>query len=293
MAGAPAWRHLYPFDSHVADIGGWRYHYVDEGHGQPVVLVHGNPTWSFYWRELIQALRPHHRAIAPDHIGMGLSDQPSREHYSFTLERRVADFTHFIETLGLSEPVTLVVHDWGGAIGLAWAIDHVDQVDRIVVMNTAAFGLPSDKRMPAPLAFARSRPVGELLLLGANAFVEGALRLGARQPIAADVRSGYRAPYRTMAGRVAVLEFVKDIPLTEGHRSFAALDRLDRHLERLAGIPMMIAWGARDFVFDDRILAEWQRRFPEAEVTRFPDAGHFVLEDQTVEICELVLKFIG
>ena len=292
MAGTKAWRQHYPFASHAVDVGGLRYHYVDEGAGDPAVLVHGNPTWSFYWRRLVAAIAEDHRAIAPDHIGMGMSDKPDRGRYPFTLQRRIDDFTGFMRLLDLTEPVTLVVHDWGGPIGLAWAVEHVDMVGRVVVTNTAAFGLPEGKKMPPALAFARNRPFGEAFVVGANGFVRGATRLGLTTAMTSEVRAGYSAPYGRRQERTAVLEFIKDIPLDGGHRSFAALDALDRHLSRLADVPMLICWGAQDFVFDDLVLDEWRRRFPTAEVHRFADAGHFVLEDAPDEIIPLVLEFM-
>lgn len=292
MTGTEPWRRHFPFRSRYADIGGMRCHYVDEGAGPPTVLVHGNPTWSFYWRELIQAIAGNGRAIAPDHIGMGFSDRPDRSRYPFTLERRIQDFGIFVRQLELSEPITLIVHDWGGAIGLGWAVDNPDLVSRIVVTNTAAFGLPAGKRMPPALALARSYPLGSGLVVAANAFVRGAIRLGVKTPMAGDIQAGYLAPYLRRADRISILEFVKDIPLVPTHRSYDTLAAVDRNLVRLANIPMMICWGARDFVFDDHILNEWERRFPSAEVHRFADAGHFVLEDAGDDIVPLVLEFM-
>ena len=156
MTDDAQWRAQYPFGSHAADIGGLRLHYVDEGTGPPVLAVHGNPSWSFYWRSLISDLSDSHRVIAPDHIGMGLSDKPTRATYPFTLRRRIDDLTDFVDSLELTEPLTLIVHDWGGAIGCGWAVEHPDQVSKLVITNTAAFGLPSGKAMPALLSAARS-----------------------------------------------------------------------------------------------------------------------------------------
>ena len=292
MAGSEAWRQHYPFRSNAVDVGGLRYHFVDEGTGDPAVLVHGNPTWSFYWRSLITAIATDHRAIAPDHIGMGFSDKPSRSRYPFTLKRRIDDFTAFMRSLALSEPVTLIVHDWGGPIGLGWAVDHVDEVKRVVVTNTAAFGLPDGKRMPAALAFARSRPFGEAFVIGAHGFVRGANRFGLTSKMSPEVRAGYAAPHQKVAQRTGVLEFIKDIPLDPQHRSYATLDAIDHKLSRLAKTPMLICWGARDFVFDGVILDEWRQRFPHAEVHQFADAGHYVLEDASDDIIPLVLEFM-
>lgn len=287
-----SWRAVYPFASHAADIGGLRMHYVDEGHGPPIVAVHGNPTWSFYWRTVIEAFRSSHRVIAPDHIGMGLSDKPTTDRYPFTLQRRVDDLTQFIDSLSLAEPITLVMHDWGGAIGCGWAVDHVDQVGKLVITNTAAFGLPSGKRMPGLLATARSRFVGASAVLYGNAFLRGAVRIGTVGSMDSVVRQGFLAPYDTPAHRRAVLEFVKDIPLNPSDRSYDTLQRISDALPTLAQIPTLICWGAKDFVFDDHFLEEWKRRIPSAEVHRFEDAGHFVLEDVGDRVVALMRDFL-
>lgn len=268
-------------------------HYVDEGSGPPILAVHGNPSWSFYWRSLISEFRSDHRVIALDHIGMGLSDKPSKEAYPFTLRRRIDDLTEFVDTLGLNEPVTLVVHDWGGAIGCGWAIENPDKVGKLVITNTAAFGLPSGKAMPALLSAARSKGVGEAAVLYANAFLRGAVQIGTSKRLDAATKAGFVAPYDTPAHRRAVLEFVKDIPLSSDHRSYQTLESISGSLERLSDVPMLICWGAKDFVFDDHFLEEWKRRFPQAEVERYADAGHFVLEDATTDMLASIREFIA
>lgn len=292
MTDDAQWRAQYPFDSHAADIGGLRLHYVDEGTGPPVLAVHGNPSWSFYWRSLISGLSDSHRVIAPDHIGMGLSDKPTRATYPFTLRRRIDDLTDFVDSLELTEPLTLIVHDWGGAIGCGWAVEHPDQVSKLVVTNTAAFGLPSGKAMPALLSAARSKGPGEAAVLYANAFLRGAVQIGTTTRLDRDTRAGYLAPYDSPAHRRAVLEFVKDIPLSSSHPSFETLEMVSSSLHRLADLPMLLCWGAKDFVFDDHFLDEWIRRFPQAQVERYPDAGHFVLEDAGADMLGSIRKFL-
>lgn len=285
---------LYPFAPHHAAVGGLRMHYVDEGRGHPVVMVHGNPTWSFYWRRLVTALRDGCRAIAPDHIGMGLSEKPGRGDYPFTLERRCADFSAFMDGLGLQEPVTLVMHDWGGMIATTWAVENPERVARMVVLNTAAFLLPSGSSLPAALALARSRPLGEAAVRGLNAFAGVAARVCARREVMTpEVRRGYLAPYDSWENRLAVFEFVRDIPLRAEDRSYHAVTRVTEQLGRLADIPMLIGWGMRDFVFDAAFLAEWRRHCPHAQVHEFPNAGHYVMEDAADALIPLVRRFVG
>jgi len=271
-------RRLYPFAAHHLDLDGLRLHYVDEGAGEPLVCVHGNPTWSFYFRRVIREFSATCRVIAPDHIGCGLSDKPGDADYPYRLERRVADLERLIAALDLPR-FTLVVHDWGGMIGCCVACRQPQRIARLVVLNTAAFLLPAGRRFPLRLRIVRDLPLGGLLVRGFNAFARGALHLAVTQPLPPDVQRGYLAPYASWASRIATLRFVQDIPLAPGDASYDLARWVDEHLDRLAAIPKLICWGARDFVFDDAFLAEWRRRFPDAEVHRFADAGHYVLED--------------
>jgi pimeloyl-ACP methyl ester carboxylesterase len=270
-------------------------HYVDEGpRDAPVILMlHGNPTWSFYWRRLISAFRLSHRVIAPDHIGCGKSDKPGDDTYSYRLAQRVEDIEALVEQLGLRD-ITLAVHDWGGMIGMGWAHRHPDLVARLVVLNTAAFPMPSTKRLPASLWLARDTKAGALLVRGFNAFARGATRLAVtRVRLPKEVRDGLCAPYDSWAHRRAVLRFVQDIPLREGDPSFSLVREVGEHLHQFNDRPVLICWGDRDFVFDEHFLRVWKSALPDAEVHQFPDCGHYVLEDAPAEIEQLVRRFLG
>lgn len=287
---------LYPFEPHwLTSPSGHRMHYVDEGpRDAPVVLMlHGNPTWSFYWRRLISALSPTHRVIAPDHIGCGKSDKPGDDSYSYRLAQRVQDIEALVEQLGLQD-VTLAVHDWGGMIGMGWAHRHPDLVARLVVLNTAAFPMPSTKRLPASLWLARDTKAGALLVRGFNAFARSATRLAVtRVRLPKEVRDGLCAPYDSWDHRRAVLRFVQDIPLKESDPSFSIVREVGEQLHQFNDRPVLICWGDRDFVFDDHFLRVWKSALPDAEVHQFPDCGHYVLEDAPAEIEQLVRKFLG
>jgi haloalkane dehalogenase len=289
----PVPRELYPFQGKHLDVGGLRMHCLDEGQGDAVVCVHGNPTWSFYYRRLVVALRGSHRVVVPDHIGCGLSEMPGDDRYRYTLERRVDDLEELIERLGVGD-VTLVVHDWGGAIGLGWAVRHPERVRRLVILNTAAFHLPPGKRMPWQLSLVRDTPVGPLLVRGLNAFARGAAHTGCtRSRMPRVVRDAFCAPYDSWAARRAVLRFVQDIPLKPGEPAYDQLSRTERGLAAFADRPVLILWGGRDFVFDHHFLAKWRRVFPGAEVHEFADCGHYVLEDAAEEIIPLVQRFLA
>ena len=289
-----AFRHLYPFESNYLDLNGLKYHFLDQGKGEPVVMIHGNPTWSFYFRELVKGLSPQFRTIVPDHIGCGLSDKPDIKRYDYSLKSRVDDLESLIDHLGLKEKITLVLHDWGGMIGMVYALRHPERIHRIAVMNTAAFLLPKGKKLPFSLWIVRNvKPFATLTVLGMNLFAYGALYMASYKGLKKDVKSGLIAPYNCWSNRIATLKFVQDIPLSEKDPSYSLVKYVDENLYKLSHIPMLICWGKHDFVFDAAYLLEWQQRFPNAEVHKFSDAGHYVLEDVPDEIVILVKDFLG
>lgn len=284
---------LYPFDGkYFEQPGNHRQHYLDEGQGEPVVMVHGNPTWSFFYRNVVNALKGTHRCLVPDHIGCGLSDKPDDATYSYTLERRVHDLDRLIEHRVPGERLSLIVHDWGGMIGMAWATAHPERIQRLVVMNTAAFPKPASKRFPWQLHLCRNTLLGPLLVRGLNGFCRYAVRHCSVKPLPADVAASYLLPYDSWRNRIAVLRFVQDIPLQAGDPGFELISRVAAGLEKLRDVPMLICWGEQDFVFDGHFLEEWRRRFPDADVHAFPEAGHYVLEDAGDKIVPLIQQFL-
>jgi haloalkane dehalogenase len=285
-------KELYPFKSHYLDLNGIRYHYLDEGEGAPVVMLHGNPTWSFYYRNLVQALKDSHRVIVPDHVGCGLSDKPDEKSYNYTLEQRVNDVEALLSHLGIDKGITLVVHDWGGMIGMAYATRRPEAIKRFVILNTSGFHLPKTKAFPWQLWAIRNTPLGSFLAKGLNAFSLGAAAFCTETPLPPEVRGGYLQPYNSWENRVAVYNFVKDIPLKTGDPAYSIVSEVEDNLDRFSDRPMLICWGEKDFVFDKHFLAEWKRRFPKAEVHSFPNAGHYVLEDAGDEIIPLVKEWI-
>ncbi len=286
-------RHLYPFESHFITINGLNYHYLDQGSGDPVVMLHGNPTWSFYYRELIKGLSPEFRAIVPDHMGCGLSDKPGMDQYDYRLKSRVDDVETLLDELGITRDISLVLHDWGGMIGMAYALRHPERIRRLVVMNTAAFLLPDGKSLPVRLRLIRNiKPFGTFTVLGLNAFAVGALFMASHKRLPRDVRSGLVAPYNNWHNRIATLKFVQDIPVSKKDPSYGLAKYVDDNLHRLINVPMLILWGEHDFVFDMDFLFRWRRRFPDAKVRTFKDAGHYVLEDAADRIVPMVRSFL-
>jgi haloalkane dehalogenase len=283
----------YPFTGKTLDLDGLVYHYLDEGHGAPVVMVHGNPSWSFYYRNLVLALKDRYRCIVPDHMGCGFSAKPGDDRYDYTLPRRVDDLERLLDHLGITEQITLVVHDWGGMIGMAYASRHPERISRLVILNTGAFPLPTAKPFPLGLRICRDTWLGTLLVRGFNAFSRGAALVGCkRNPMTAALRALYQLPYDSWANRIATLRFVQDIPLKPGDRTYELITSVAAGLERFTNLPMQIHWGLLDFVFDHHFLAEWERRFPHAEVHRYADCGHYILEDAKDEVVPLISKFL-
>jgi len=289
-----SFKHLYPFKSHYMDLKGLKYHFIEEGTGEPVVMIHGNPTWSFYYRELIKELSTHFRAIAVDHIGCGLSDKPDKNGYDYSLKSRVDDIEALFDHLELLEGVTLILHDWGGMIGMAYALRYPERISRIVIMNTSGFFPPGKKRLPFRLQLVRNLcPFATVAVLGFNLFAYSALFMASHKGLSRDVKSGLIAPYNCWKNRIATLCFVRDIPVRKNDPSYGLVKYVDENLHKLGGIPMLICWGKHDFVFDVSYLAEWQRRFPEAEVNLISNAGHYVLEDEPEKVCLLVKDFLA
>jgi haloalkane dehalogenase len=271
---------LYPFTPRLARRRGLRMSYLDEGRGEPVVMLHGNPTWSFYYRRLVLHLRDSFRCIVPDHIGCGLSDKPTLAEYDYSLESRINDLEWLLDERGVSDNLTLILHDWGGMIGMAYAARYPKRIKRIVAMNTAAFPLPAGKKLPWSLWLGRNTRLGAWLITHRNAFCQFAARwCVARKPLADDVKAAYLAPYDSPAHRLAVLKFVQTIPLKPGDPGFDIVQATATALDQFRATPTLLLWGMKDFVFDHHFLTEWKRHFPHAEVHTWPDCGHYLLED--------------
>ena len=279
---------LYPFSSHSLQLDRLRYHYLDEGSGENLLMLHGNPTWSFYYRNLILGLKGSYRCVVPDHMGMGKSDKP--QDYPYTLSRHIDNFEKLADHLELDD-ITLVVHDWGGAIGMGFAVRHPERIRRLVIFNTATF-LSSE--IPLSLSLCRIPGFGAIAIRGFNAFARGAIRWACvkQERMTEEVRAGYLAPYDNFANRVANLRFVQDIPISPDSPSYSVIQHIEENLKLFREHPVQIIWGAHDFVFNDHFLKRWQEIFPQAEVHRMEDAGHYVVEDAHERILPLLYEFL-
>lgn len=281
---------LYPFKENIfTHANGLRQHYVDEGSGEALVMVHGNPSWSFLYRDMIREFSGKMRTIAPDHIGCGLSDKPGRDDFGYTLKEHVDNLEALLESLAFKEPINLAVHDWGGAIGMGYATRHPDKIKRLIVMNTGAFRLPQSCPFPWPIWIFRNTDLGANLNQTFNAFSEIAAWTCSIKGLPPKVRAGFVAPYDSPANRVATTRFVQDIPLVPSDPSYDELLRIENGLEQLRDKPMLICFGRKDFVFTRHFYREWKKRFPEAAAYSF-HAGHYLLEDVGSEVFALMRK---
>jgi cis-3-alkyl-4-acyloxetan-2-one decarboxylase len=277
-------RDLYPFAHHFleAEPGrpGTAQHYIDEGprdgtpDGPVLLCVHGNPSWSLLYRRLVNELSPRMRCVVPDHLGCGLSDQPTPEHFGYRLEDHVTQLSRLIETLDLRR-ITLVVHDWGGPIGTLAALRNLDRIERLVITNTSLF--PST-RIPLRIAVCRG-PLGRAVVEGCNAFARCATHMAVERPMGRDLRRAYVAPTAGSRSARATWRFVDDIPLAPRHPSYATLQGVATGLPRLAHLPTLLLWGERDWCFSPAFRDELARRMPWAERVDLSGAGHYLFED--------------
>lgn len=286
----PNWKSLYPFASQWRDCGGARLHYVDEGlrkAAQTLLFVHGNPTWSFHWRRLIEDLRGQYRCIAPDHVGCGLSDLQPRP---LRLADHIENLSHLVRELDLQR-ITLVAQDWGGAIGLGTVLRELPRFERIVMFNTGAF---RPWFIPWRIRVCRFPGLGRLALQGANAFSLAALRmtLARRRHLEPASASGYLAPYCNWHRRAAIYQFVRDIPLTPRHPTWHTLGEIEDALPNLNHLPQLLVWGMRDWCFTPACLEKFLSVWPQAEVHRLADVGHWVVEDAPGEASQLLQEFL-
>lgn len=283
-----SWESLFPYRPQLANLAdGLRMAYVDVGSGPAILFVHGNPTWSFYYHALISGLRHRFRCIAVDHLGCGRSDKP--QDYPYSLTQHIANLTHFLDQFDLHE-LTLVAHDWGGAIGLGALLERPQRFARIVLLNTAAFPPPY---FPWRIRVCRMPLLGTLALRGLNLFSRAAItmatsRPGGLRPWDAD---GLLAPYDSWANRVAVEHFVRDIPTKPTQATWKALQRIEGEIHGLT-MPKLLIWGMQDWCFRPECLSRFRAIWPEATAIEIASAGHYVALDAPHEIIAALSGFV-
>lgn len=285
----PDIRFEYPYASNNLTLSnGSKMHFVDEGSGPVVLMLHGNPTWSFYYRDLIRQLSASgYRCIAPDHIGCGLSDKP--KDYNYTLEQRIEDIESLIDHLGISQ-FSLILHDWGGAIGCGVAGRKPEAIEKLVLLNTGAF---LTKRIPLRIAAIKLPYFGEAIIRGLNGFAGPATNMAVKIPLNPAVKRGMLWPYLSWADRVAIWNFVKDIPLHKRHPSYDTLAEVQAGLAKLVDKPVQLIWGAKDFCFNLHFHSRFQTYFPKAKSVVYPKFGHYILEDAGKDAWQKIEDFLN
>jgi haloalkane dehalogenase len=273
----PAWvpDDLYPFQSHYADVAGARVHHLDEGSGPPLLLLHGNPTWSFLYRDIVAGLRDRFRCIAVDYPGFGLSS--AAPGYGFTPAEHAGVIEQLVVQLDLSD-VTMMVQDWGGPIGFAVATRQPERFAAFVVGNTWAW----PKSDPGTQLFSRllGGPIGRRLIVNRNVFVERIVPGGVRRRTLPDaVMNAYRGPFPTPASRRPIAVLPQQILAS---RPFLA--EIDAGLPRLHDRPALIVWPTKDVAFGDRERRRWEQVFPDHRTVLLEGAGHYIQEDAAPEI---------
>jgi haloalkane dehalogenase len=280
---------LFPWQSRLVDVGGGvRQAVVDAGPRDGALtflLVHGNPTWGFLYRDLIRALSRRHRVLAPDHVGFGRSDKPRDSGY-YTIERHI---TNLERTVAACEArnVVVVVQDWGGPTGMGWATRHADQVAGVVVLNTWAFVRRPTMRLPWLFRFMVRGPSGQRRVLRDNFFVEWLLgRFGTVRRLPAEVLDAYRAPHPRPEDRAGIAAFPRLIPESHdrAHPEWDTMAAIEDALPLLADKPALIVWGARDLAFRAPQRERWRSTFHRVDGPYIVNAGHFLQEDAAEEI---------
>lgn len=275
---------LYPFQSHYLQLNNHNLHYVDEGQGQPILMLHGNPTWSFYYRNLIQTFSPNYRCVVPDHMGCGLSDKP--QDYPYNLESHIQNAYKLIKFLDLKK-IILIVHDWGGAIGFGLVTRYLELFDRIVILNTAAY--PSQE-IPKRIAILKG-DFGQWMTRTFNLFAWPATFMTTTKRLPKIVKEGYLLPYDNYENRIATAKFVQDIPMDESHPSWHTLKEISDKLSQVRQ-PKLILWGGKDFCFNQHFFEKWLSIYPDASAKWYASAGHYVLEDALDETSAEIWNFI-
>lgn len=289
---APELGELFPFKSNFITISGLRMHYLDEYSGSDIstapvaILLHGNPTWSFYYRDLVKALRDKFRVIVPDFLGMGFSDRPLSA--SFRAIDRISHMEELVEKLGL-EKYSLVMHDWGGSIGSGLAVRHPEKIERMVYLNTT---LTETEALPPLIKLAATPFIGKFLTKYSKSFLRFTTHLGVSRKLSKQIKAGYYLPYKTSQARRAIWDFVDDIPFDSSHPSYSVMLDLAERLPLLANKQVQIVWGLQDPCFHREMLSKVVKQFPDAELIEISDAAHLVLEDAKEIAIPAIARFL-
>jgi haloalkane dehalogenase len=285
----PTWldRSAWPYAPRIARVTEGRLHYVDEGAGTPVVLVHGTPTWSFEWRHVIAGLRDRARVIAPDHLGFGLSDRPATARYR--PEDHAHRFREWIAAVLPSERIHLVVHDYGGPFAFDWALDHPDRLRSLTVLNSWMWPFDDDPSMLRKGRIAGSA-IGRFLYRHLNASQRLIMpsAYGDRRKLTPAIHAQYLSAFPDKDSRERVL-FALAQAILSGRAFYQTLWARRAALE---SVPMQLLWGMRDTAFPPHVLRKWQQTFPRARTVALASAGHWPHEEEPAAVVDALQAWI-
>ena len=281
----------FSFAPHYVEMESFQMHYVDVGEGEPLVLLHGDPTWGYLYRRFLPSLSTRARCLVPDQMGMGKSGVPSVP-YPYRLRHHVDNLETFILRLDLRD-ITLAVHDWGGPVGLGVAIRRPSRIKRLILMNTWAFAAWPGGPLPRLIELIRS-PRGEAFIMGKNGYVKPALTgtTARTENLTEAVLDAYLAPFPTPESRRALLCWSRDIPVTESDASYAEMQHIENRLAQFRHLPVLLVWGMQDPVLPPAVLRRWQQLYPHATTHELDEASHFLQEDAPERIVQAIEEFL-
>jgi haloalkane dehalogenase len=276
----------YPFKPHFEKINGFNMHYADEGTGEPIVCLHGEPTWSYLYRNFIKELSKANRVIAPDQMGFGKSDIPQDKEY--LMKEHVENFTHLLLRLDL-ENITLVIQDWGGPIGLGFAVDHAERIKRLVIMNTSV-GIMNEDRKPW-YAILEEKGIYKQFIMNIEGLIKGGIYQ--KDNITESMINAYTAPFPSEEYYIGAFAWPKDIPVGDSHPSAPIMSHVRNNLDKLLEKDKILIWGMKDPIFPEKTIEWWHKIYPEIKTFQIQYASHFLQEDSPLEIIKIIKKFLG
>lgn len=271
----------YPFQSRYIATGNMRMHYVDEGEGPVVLLLHSWPAWSFSFRNLIKALSCDYRVIAPDMIGYGLSDKP--DDYDYTLDNHVDNLERLIEELGIRK-TSILMHGWGATVGCSFIIRHPDKIETVILMNSMAF---TNYSLPFRLL-----PIRWIPWLAERFLADTDLMFCGLSKLPKQIREVYKMPYRSHRDRIAIIRFISEMPCNPDDQSYESLVDIEHGLWMFRDFPVLIIWAGEDWLYPESCLQQWMQFCPNAKLRRIPRAGRFLPEEASAEFIQMVRTFL-
>lgn len=276
----------FPFQPHFETINGFRMHYVDEGEGEPVLCLHGMPTWGYLYRKFIKKLSATNRVIAPDQMGFGKSDVPQDKEYR--MEEHVDNLKELLIKLDLQD-ITLIVQDWGGPIGFGFAVDVPERIKRLVIMNTSV-GVMSEDKKPW-YAMLEEKGIYNQFIMNIEGLIKGGIHN--KEKVTDTMIKAYTAPFPSEEYYLGALAWPKDIPVGKEHPSAVIMQHVRDNLDKLSNKEKVLIWGLKDPIFPEKTIDWWHKIYPNIETHEIPNAAHFLQEDAPKEIISIIQDFIG